>query len=281
LPYVSAVPAAVAVCVLLWPLLGLLPRWESLNSTWIRPFVEEPKEDCEGLDFKPKKGFERLTAALLGASVLGLGLQLATVFNPTLRYLMIYPAASWAIAGLLIIACRPKTAPKGLLMLYSSIFATQLIVVVERASKPSFKDIPAFLAILTAFTSVVIILFMPLRDPMRPIDEISPTFNPPTVALRSPEDNLTLWHFMSVSWMTPLISLGNQRQLNEDDVWSLGYEFKHRILHDLFRDLKGSVLSRLLHANGLDLLILTLLSVIELTASTLSSSLLEVQLLMI
>jgi len=76
---------------------------------------------------------------------------------------------------------------------------------------------------------------------------------------------------MTISWMKPLISLGNARQLNDEDVWLLSYEFQHRILHDRFRELKGSVLRRLVEANGLDLIIISVLSIIELFASILSS----------
>lgn len=68
--------------------------------------------------------------------------------------------------------------------------------------------------------------------------------------------------------MKPLIDLGNARQLNDEDVWALSYEFQHRILHDRFRELKGSVLRRLVEANGLDLVIISVLSIIELFAST-------------
>lgn len=111
------------------------------------------------------------------------------------------------------------------------------------------------------------ILHMPLRDPNLPNERIAPAFGPPTKELRSPEDNLTLWQFMTISWMKPLISLGNSRQLNDEDVWMLSYEFQHRILHDRFRELKGSVLRRLVEANGVDLLIISVLAIIELFAS--------------
>lgn len=67
--------------------------------------------------------------------------------------------------------------------------------------------------------------------------------------------------------MAPLISLGNGKQLNDEDVWSLGYEFQHRLLHDSFRELKGTVLNRLIQANALDLAIISVLSIIELFAS--------------
>lgn len=72
---------------------------------------------------------------------------------------------------------------------------------------------------------------------------------------------------MTVSWMTPLITLGSARQLNDEDVWSLAFEFQHGILHDSFRELKGSVVRRLITANGLDLVIIFFLAVLESLAS--------------
>ncbi|KAL8818729.1 MAG: hypothetical protein Q9223_002701 [Gallowayella weberi] len=104
---------------------------------------------------------------------------------------------------------------------------------------------------------------MPLRDPRLPNDNISPVFEKPNHLLRSPEDSLTLWQFMSVSWMSPLISVGYTRQLNDADVWQLSFEFQHRTLHEKFRELGGTVVRRLLLANGLDLVILLSLGVLE------------------
>ena len=122
--------------------------------------------------------------------------------------------------------------------------------------------------ILAALSIIVIILQMPLREPRLPKDQIGSQSEAPTCQLRSPEDNLTLWQFMSVSWMSPLISLGSTRQIDEIDVWSLGYEFQHTYLHDAFRQLRGSVTSRLLAANGRDLVIMSLLAILESLAST-------------
>jgi len=127
------------------------------------------------------------------------------------------------------------------------------------------QDAPSFLAIITAFVLVLIILNMPFRDPKNPNIKISPAFGKPAAELRSPEENITLWQFMSVSWMAPLISLGKSRQLK--DVWSLSYEFQHRTLHNQFRELRGTVIMRLLEANGLDLFIISILSIIELVSS--------------
>ncbi|KAL9114617.1 MAG: hypothetical protein Q9227_001295 [Pyrenula ochraceoflavens] len=119
----------------------------------------------------------------------------------------------------------------------------------------------------TSSALVVLILRMPLRDPELPKDDTSPTFGSTTSKLRSPEDDLTVWQFMTVSWMAPLISAGNSKQLADEDVWHLGYEFQHRNLHTRFRELQGSVLRRLLYANGIDLVIISLLGLIELVGS--------------
>ncbi|KAI9666756.1 MAG: hypothetical protein M1831_001531 [Alyxoria varia] len=104
---------------------------------------------------------------------------------------------------------------------------------------------------------------MPMRDPDLPKDDISPPFELATSALRSPEDNVSLWQFMTVSWMSPLISVGYKRQLNDEDVWKLSYQFQHSRLLENFREVQGSVVKRLMKANGLDLTIQTILGIIE------------------
>ena len=55
--------------------------------------------------------------------------------------------------------------------------------------------------------------------------------------------------------------------MHDEDVWSLSYEFQHRLLHDRFRELPGSVLRRLLEANAIDLVLISLLALIELLAN--------------
>jgi hypothetical protein len=109
-----------------------------------------------------------------------------------------------------------------------------------------------------------VFLNMPLRDPgLGRAKEISQPFTTPTSSLRSPEDAVTLWQWMTISWMGSLIKVGNQRQIQDEDVWFLPFEFQHSRLHQLFRDVKGSVWVRLLKANGPDLILTTLLGVLE------------------
>lgn len=159
---------------------------------------------------------------------------------------------------------RPKTAPFGLLAIFIGFLLAEMVAVLS-GSVPfiCLNNIAVLSNIFFSLVIVGIIFCMPLRDHKLPKFGISPAFDSPTHQLRSPEDNLTLWQFMTVSWMSPLISLGSARQLNDEDVWSLSLEFQHRFLHDKFRELKGSVARRLVAANGLDLMLISILSILE------------------
>ncbi|KAG9234433.1 ABC transporter-like protein [Amylocarpus encephaloides] len=258
LPHIAAIPAAVAICIVLGYLIRLIPGL-SIRPRWLDTFIDEVHDQDDDLAPKQKRRLTLRSSMLLAATCIGFFMQLPTIFYPEIQFGLIWPMASWAIAAVLVVILRPLTTPKALLFLYISIFISQFIILVNGKTSIEDYDAPAILVLFWAFAAILIILQMPLRDPSLPKFTISPTFGPPTSQLRTPEDNLTLWQFMSVSWMAPLIALGNARQLNDDDVWGLGYQFQHRTLHDRFREMKGTVLRRLVDANGLDLFIITML----------------------
>ena len=267
LSYIEAVPAVIAVCIFIGLLLHLLPRGLK-RPEWARNIINEALDQPEDVDPSPGRTFSTSVIRLLVVSALGFLLQLFGLFHLDFRLGLITPAASWAAGFFIVAIWRPETTPKSLLVFHCSIFISQIILLSHSAIELRQDDIPALLGILLAFGSICIILNMPLRDPRLPHSEIgSSSGGFPTSLLRSPEDNLTLWQFMSVSWMAALIGLGSAKQLNDDDVWSLGYDFKHRMLTDKFRDLQGTVLVRLLKANGLDLMIMGVLAIIEVVAS--------------
>jgi ABC-type multidrug transport system fused ATPase/permease subunit len=172
-----------------------------------------------------------------------------------------------SVVSVLLVFRRPRTPPWTLFILYSTIIITQVVVLTNSHQALNLENVPDILATIAAFSSIGVIMCMPMRHPKLPSDEISATFEPPTSSLRSPEDNLTLWQFFTVAWMAPLISVGKKQQINDEDVWSLAYEFQHRRLFDNFRKMKGSVLMRLLKANGIDLVIMTSLAILELLAN--------------
>ena len=172
------------------------------------------------------------------------------------------------IAGLLVVFNRPKTTPYSLLVLYSSLLMPSIVLLNGEGAITRNEYIETGVRLFAALSAIASILLMPMRDPNLPNDKISRPFQPPDPSLRSPEDNLTLWQFMTVSWISPLISRGSARQLNDEDVWSLSYEFQHRKLHDTFRELRGSVLRRVIVANRTDLVLVFFLGTVELLAST-------------
>lgn len=133
--------------------------------------------------------------------------------------------------------------------------------------KPRAEDIASVLTPVAALMGLVTVLNMPMRDPMLLSDGISPVYSTPTVKLRTPEDNLTPWQYMTVAWMAPLIHEGYKRQLDDEDVWDLPWEFKHARLHRTFRKLSGSVTRRIFVANGMDVIRTTIMNLVRLAAS--------------
>lgn len=167
-----------------------------------------------------------------------------------------------AIAVAIIVLQWPRTASLSLLFQFASILLSELAILISDPGGPSI----AF-GNLTAFAGIVVILNMPLRDPALPSEDISPVYGPPTVTLRTPEDSLTPLQFMTVSWMGPLIKKGITRKMDDEDVWDLGWEFKHARLHEAFRKLEGSVTRRIFVANGMDAFRTTSLNLLRLCAS--------------
>ena len=178
--------------------------------------------------------------------------------------MLIVPQAS---VLLLIVIDRPRKTPRGAYTIICSTALTQLTLQLNETSKLRVDDIPSLLATFAALAAVVVISCMPFRNRDLPHDDISAPFEKPSKDLRSPEDRLTPWQFASVAWMSPLIKVGCERQLNDEDVWQLPYQYQHHGLHERFRELKGSVIKRLLKANAIDLIIDTSFGMVEILCS--------------
>ncbi|KAJ5220447.1 hypothetical protein N7468_009651 [Penicillium chermesinum] len=157
-------------------------------------------------------------------------------------------------------------------------FVVEAILATQSLPGLGFKRVARFISATAALSGTATVLFMPFRHPSLPQLDISTVGQPPSSNFRSPEDNLRLWQFLTVSWMEPLISLGRKRKLNEPDVWLLGFEFQHERLNEKFRQLKGSVLGRVLRANIVDVFIILAVAVVQI-ACELSTPVLLQQLL--
>lgn len=260
-PAIAALPALVAAITVVWQVLRTAVPW---RPQWTRPFIDEspdPYLDDLLLEAISKtSGYLILLWILVGASCV-VHLAKAALQWPALEGLL--ECAPFFLALGVLVTRKPRTTPPSVLIILSTFIVCQSIMMTDR-SHMSQADIGlASTSLALSVLSIAVMLMMPLRDPSLPSTSISKPHTDATSSLRSPEDNMTLWQFMTVSWMTPLIRTGFQRQLDDDDVWRLGLEFQHRGLHDKFRRLKGTVMRRLLKANGIDLVIITLLGILE------------------
>lgn len=164
-------------------------------------------------------------------------------------------------------AKRPRISSPAILAVFSSLMIIELLTWLNHRRLRRGAYVSNILGACFAFIASVILLRMPLYDPRLSTEKISPPFDIPTSKLRSPEDNLTLWQFLTVSWMAPLISVGSARQLHDEDVWGLSYQFVHKTLHEKFRALRGSFVVRLIKANAPDILITSSLGILTMIAS--------------
>lgn len=169
------------------------------------------------------------------------------------------------VAVVLITVKRPRTCSPLLLSYFVAVLITKLLA--ANQDRIAVEITVHYASLGAAGAACCIILLMPFQEQSAISSNISAVGQQPNSAFRSPEDNLRLWQFLSVSWMAPLISTGKYRQLHEPDVWYLPFEFQHKKLDEKFRQLNGSVVRRLLQANGIDVVILTLIAIVQMICS--------------
>jgi ABC-type multidrug transport system fused ATPase/permease subunit len=237
------------------------------SPRWLQPFVQEAASNDAVADGK-RGGSPWATVATLFLCFIALACQLVLAVTQTLHdpSPMVF-AAVWTAITVVLIARRPRSGSALRVLAFAGLLIAHVasLTMQER----SRKGFPGTLNLMTALTCSLVLLIelnRPLRNPALSLEGISSPGSKPTADLRTPEDNVTTWQWLSVSWMEPLIRIGNSRQLNSSDVWFLGFEFQHRNLHDAFRELKGSVIRRLIYANWIDLAVLTVLGWAELAA---------------
>jgi hypothetical protein len=263
LPYLSAIPGIIFVIITFSRLLGVSPLFKRLRPKWTKPFVDEyptPKDEPHSRSSLSLSW----TIALFVLSVLAVAAQAVKFTFSEIQVHAILLLLSWTGALLFILLTRPSSGPTSLLAYYISVLVIEGSSIDNWAFPPSLIITTHHIGIFTAFMSIVVILMMPMRSALLSTDSISKAGTVPSETERSPEDNLRLWQFLSISWIAPLIEIGNKQQVEESNVWLLGYQFQHRRLHEAFCVLRGTVTRRLLQANGIDVCILTFTAFIQL-----------------
>ncbi|KAL2132622.1 hypothetical protein VTI74DRAFT_3586 [Chaetomium olivicolor] len=256
---------------------GFGPAWNAYRPIWLRRFAAEQdalpsgtpdQESGAGGSSQSKSWtwwtlslfFQSISAAVVGA--------IGAVAWPEHAQICMMPVFPSVISCVILVLERPRIVPGAVVIANGVLFVVEgaVLTLVPNATSSGWPRILAWIAgVLLPLISIVVMFNMPMRDPMLDDTGIGKPFTEPTYNVRSPEDVITLWQWMTVSWMGPLIKIGYQRQLHNEDVWFLAYEFQHSRLHMLFREVTGTVLVRLLKANGLDLIIITVLGVLEMS----------------
>ncbi|KAH6648570.1 ABC transporter [Truncatella angustata] len=203
--------------------------------------------------------------ALLLLSIAGLALAtVSAIYENSWAWLGLVP---WLASVLLVVIARPSKTPKTLLTILCTTTLSNAFALYANYKTLRELNIIYLGELCIAIGYIIIILSMPMRDPGLSAEGIAGPHDKATNKLRSPEDKLTLWQFMTVSWMGPMMRVASKKTLNDEDVWLLPFEFQHSRLHMLFQDLRGSLIWRLILANGLDLMITTSLGILEMVAN--------------
>lgn len=262
---VGWIPTWISLVIVLFRY-GLGPLWRR-RPLWLRNFAAEDDTAVDEMDSSKQKSWGASAIALFIISLLGMAVGvIAVVFD--LGPMFLIPLLPCAISCMIVAGERPRSLAGAIFGIHAALFLTQLLLLTTLPQQMTWQTGLVWgLETAVSFASLLILLNMPMRDPCLDNSEISPAYDQPTKELRSPEDDLSLWRWMSVSWMKPLISMGCERRLDDEDVWLLPYSFQHDRLHNLFREVRGSVTRRLVKANGPDLIITVSLGVLESLAS--------------
>lgn len=258
--YFSIVPGVIAFII---GLSHALSRVSFVRCPkWMRAFVvEEPP--CPELPSERPRQRTGWVVILLAISAIGFAGELAKVVPHGYMLSNATSLISWAVVAVLISTERPRSCPVSILAFFIAAFAVEMAFILNRDAYAVSRVYAHYMAAGAAAAGCATILSMPFREPSLPRIDIGVVGQPSSSKLRSPEDNLRLWQFLTVSWMAPMMTAGKNRQLDDDDIWFLGFEFQHRRLHEKFRQLRGSVISKLLQANGVDVLIITGISTVQ------------------
>ncbi|KAI5465402.1 hypothetical protein BGZ63DRAFT_348536 [Mariannaea sp. PMI_226] len=227
---------------------------------WLKPFAQETPESVKG------RSWNFWTLSLTVICLLGLLLSITSVVIHSRNLLYVFETVSWLIAALITTFDRPRKTPKLLLLLYALFLAAYLTIYGIYFLGKNYDGILDPLRLSRTALVILAILAignMPLRDPAWDASLIGNRHIPPSYEFRSPEDNLTLFQFWSLTWVYPLAKLARGREITVEDVWQLPFEFQHTRLYMAFRELEGQLLSRLAEANGLDIFIATTLAIVE------------------
>jgi ABC-type multidrug transport system fused ATPase/permease subunit len=283
------VPLVVVLLIALTHLVSASTSFRKCRPNWTKSIFEDPApRDDRGR--KVDQASIYWTIGLGAFAILALAAQIVKLISfPDLLVHASLQLASWTIVALVLALTRPRACPIGLAAFYipsiiveaAGIGHDKAIGIGYDVVLPSFRNGSHQLVLFLSVASVLMLLVMPMRVETRDGSPIASAGAAPSNADRTPEEALRLWQFLTVSWVAPLLRVGNARQLQREDIWRLPYTFQSRRLADAFRDVPGSsIVWRLVRANALDIIVLMVASVTDVLCTCASPILLH-QLLLI
>jgi ABC-type multidrug transport system fused ATPase/permease subunit len=109
---------------------------------------------------------------------------------------------------------------------------------------------------------IAIMLSLPIKAYYPSPDVASPS-DYPTRELDSPEDATSLYSWLTVDWMRPLLSLAKKQTLEDSDVWQLSPFFRHYIIYPVFKNLpQGKLFRKIYRFTAFDFLITSCCSIV-------------------
>jgi ABC-type multidrug transport system fused ATPase/permease subunit len=246
-----------------------------LRPRWTKPFIEDPAPRAER---DRKDGASIFWAVSLAAiSIVAVIAQTVKVINfPDLLVHAVFQLSSWILVALVLALTRPRSSPVGLMAFYIGSTVVEsaglgydtVTGIGISAVAPNPRTATHQLVLILSVASALILLAMPMHVESRDYSPIAKVGAAPSNAERTPEEALRLWQYLTVSWVSPLLRIGNARQLEREDLWRLPYTVQSRRLADAFRDVPGSsIFWRLVKANLLDSIVLVIASFIDVLCS--------------
>ncbi|KAI9600531.1 hypothetical protein H4Q26_000315 [Puccinia striiformis f. sp. tritici PST-130] len=167
-------------------------------------------------------------------------IQLDSLFNFN-SFIFLIPMLVWLYSSIYL-SIRTITRPiYGLMILWTSIIVSEIVKIwdiIDAGHEPGSTLVMVWrmLNIMMIMGMVYVAGTYPILDVL-PCSNVAKPGSLPSASYTCPEDNASLWEWLSFSFFNPLLDLSNTRTLKEDDVWQLSPFFQHRILFDRYRRL--------------------------------------------
>lgn len=132
---------------------------------------------------------------------------------------------------------RPSVTPKyGILAFYVLDLLAAFVSILTINDSSLSKLLGPALQLIISLLLISLTGSLPVSA-QYPSENVGKRSDSPTRALDSPEDGVTLFSWLLVDWMNPLLNTAKQRTIEDTDIWQLSPFFRHYIIYPVFKAL--------------------------------------------